>query len=431
MSVKRSLKRLYWAVYLRTFGGLALEGADFRRPKLLLLLAYLTLEGPKDRRFLAELFWQGAAEPMTSLRMALTQLRRGVPEAFEANAKRVKATVTTDALRLLERLEGGTWAEAVRLYEGPFLQDLHLPGWSAELEEWVYSTREFLAEGVRGALLRLAEGDAAAGDFGAAARRAEEAWLLAGAPEPEPEEIGRIGRLLVAGGSLKAPQLQKEARAYGLTLSLKRDEARAQLAGALETRPARHNLRARATSFVGRDPELLELARLLAEPDIRLITVTGAGGVGKTRLALQAASAELQGGNFPDGVFFVSLEALVDAGLVPAAVAEALAVSLPGKEAPLAELAHALGSKALLLVLDNFEQLMAGATLVSELLDACPRLKLLVTSRERLNLAGEQLVVLGGLPLPETSLGLKDARYQDSLQSSSCSAPSAPVSTSP
>jgi predicted ATPase len=407
---------------LQTLGGLALEGSSFRRPKPLLLLAYLALEGPKDRRYLSELFWPAAAEPMTSLRMALSQLRRGIPEAIKIEGSRLEALVETDATRLLLNLEQSDLAEATARYRGPFLEGFYLADCGAELEEWIFSTREFLAERIREALVRLAETEASIGQFVTAAQHAEAAYRLPGAPEPEPETLARLHTLLVAGESLWAHDLQKVADVYGIRLELTSSAAQDQLRQLVTSGVARHltaapnNLPTPTTSFVGRDPELIELARLLVEPDTRFITITGGGGVGKTRLALQAAHSEVQSGLFPDGIYLVFLEALTEAGLIASTIAHALNITLSDANGALTELTQAVKDKALLLVLDNYEHLLNGTAVVTELLQSCSKLKLLVTSRERLNLAGEQLFMLEGLPLPKDPLALDDAQYQDAVQ---------------
>jgi predicted ATPase len=407
-------------MYLRTLGGLVLEGSSFNRPKLFLLLAYLALEGPKDRAFLAELFWPTAAEPMTSLRMALSQLRQGAPGVLKSEGARIGANVETDAVQLLRLLERNELTSIPDIYSGAFLQGLYLPGLSPELEEWIYGTREFLAGRVREALLRVGEGKAAAGDFMGAAQDAEEAYRVPGAPEPAPEELTRLYQLLVAGESFQAADLQKEARDYGLMLSQSRDDARKHLYKQRVKRgdssPIPNNLPSRHTSFVGRDFELVELTKLLTEANTRLITVAGAGGVGKSRLAVQAAYGELQGGNFPDGIYFVLLDALSEPHLIPAGIASTLGIRLSGSDGPLTELTRILVDKQLLLILDNYEHLMAGATVASELIQHCPKLKLLITSRERLNLEEEQVFVLKGLPLPTDSITVEDAQYQDAVQ---------------
>ena len=140
------------------------------------------------------------------------------------------------------------------------------------------------------------------------------------------------------------------------------------------------NLPVPPTTFLGRERELHELSALLAEDEVRLLTLTGVGGSGKTRLAVQAAAeaAEL----YPDGIFWVGLAPLRDPALVPASIAR----SLGAKDG----LAEYIGSRRLLLVLDNFEQLLAAAPEVVELLSACPGLTVLVTSREPLHLSAER-----------------------------------------
>ncbi|HET7676745.1 MAG TPA: adenylate/guanylate cyclase domain-containing protein [Candidatus Limnocylindrales bacterium] len=140
------------------------------------------------------------------------------------------------------------------------------------------------------------------------------------------------------------------------------------------------NLPVPASSFLGRERELAELGQLLARPEVRLLTLTGPGGTGKTRLALAAAGAAAE--HYPDGVWWVPLAALRDPALVLPSVTQALGAS--------GELAEHIGAKRLLLVLDNFEQLTPAAAELGGLLASCPGLELLVTSREPLHLAGEQ-----------------------------------------
>jgi predicted ATPase/class 3 adenylate cyclase len=142
----------------------------------------------------------------------------------------------------------------------------------------------------------------------------------------------------------------------------------------------RTNLPTPTTAFLGREQELGEVGALLSRQDLRLLTLTGAGGTGKTRLALQAAAQASE--EYPDGVYWVSLAPLRDPALVMPTASQAL-----GAEDGVADF---IGDKRLLLLLDNFEQVVAASPDIAALLSSCPRLKLLVTSREPLHVSGEQ-----------------------------------------
>jgi predicted ATPase/class 3 adenylate cyclase len=142
----------------------------------------------------------------------------------------------------------------------------------------------------------------------------------------------------------------------------------------------RTNLPVPATPFLGRARELNELSELLASPAIRLLTLTGPGGTGKTRLAMQAVAGA--GDRFPHGVFWVPLAALTDPGLVLGSAASALGI--------LGDLADHIRDRALLLLLDNFEHVVSAAGDIQVLLAACPNLRIVVTSRELLRVPGER-----------------------------------------
>ena len=165
------------------------------------------------------------------------------------------------------------------------------------------------------------------------------------------------------------------------------------------THPA--NLPADVTSFVGRRRELAEVKRLLAST--RLLTLTGAGGCGKSRLAVRAAS-EVQRG-FPDGVRLVELAALTDPGLLVHAVFQGLDMRDQTSSWPMATLTSFLADKRLLLVLDNCEHLVdACAVLVDGLLQACANLRILTTSRQPLGIAGETTFRVPSLSVPESNV---------------------------
>jgi non-specific serine/threonine protein kinase len=167
--------------------------------------------------------------------------------------------------------------------------------------------------------------------------------------------------------------------------------------------PPPHNLPLQLTSFVGRERALADVTGGLAAD--RLVTLTGAGGTGKTRLALRAAAELL--GEYPDGVWLVELAALADPALVPQAVASAVGVREEPGRPLLATLTDALKPQRLLLVLDNCEHLLeASARLADALLRACPHLSILATSREALGIAGETPWRVPSLSVPELRRGL-------------------------
>ena len=162
----------------------------------------------------------------------------------------------------------------------------------------------------------------------------------------------------------------------------------------LDARP--NNLPTQLTSFVGRDRELAEAGALLESN--RLVTLTGPGGTGKTRLSLQVAAAAAD--RYADGVFFVPLETVRDPSLVPARIASAIGLSESGARPADVILREWLAGKHVLVVLDNFEQVVAAGPLVADLLRDVPGLSGLVTSRAALRVSGEQEYPVPGLPTP-------------------------------
>src|ERR671921_1122965 len=302
--------------------------------------------------------------------------------------------------------EPAAYRAALNLYAGELLP-------RDPYEEWAEVPREGLRQSFLALLVELGRLHEERGEYGAGI----EALRRVVVEEPTREEAHMGLMRLYALGGRQAEALAQYAR---LEESLSRELGAGPQASSRVLReeiatgrfppphrpvgppkgeifdPPRHNLPAPRTSFVGRDRQIVEVKRALSMT--RLLTLTGAGGSGKTRLALEVARDLV--GAYPDGVWLVELAPLSEEVLVPKVVAEALEVpERPGE--PLSDtLAEVLRNRELLLILDNCEHLLeASAHLVDKLLDSCPHLSILATSREALGVEGE-----GRWPVPPLSV---------------------------
>ena len=189
---------------------------------------------------------------------------------------------------------------------------------------------------------------------------------------------------------------------------VKRESEREKVPAAVAmSAPARSNARpslpVQRTGFVGREKEVAAARELLLRQDVRLVTVTGPGGIGKTRLAVQVASGLAE--RFPGGTHFVSLSTLNDPDLIPSAIIQTLGIRESGGQSPIKILKKKLQNSAgvpMLLLLDNFEQLVQAASIVAEILVAGPDLKILVTSRSALHVYGEHEFPVPPLAVPDS-----------------------------
>jgi predicted ATPase/DNA-binding SARP family transcriptional activator len=419
------------------------------------LLAYLAVEAgwrsetiAHRRQALAGLLWPDRPEAAArhALAQTLTRLRRALGdrdadspyllvsrEALQFNLatgcwldvaifdQAIEACTSHAHRRLescspcIERLRG-----AVALYRGELMAGFALP--SAPFEEWLLNRREALRLQALDALHALASYHE---------RRAEHEQALSYARrqlelEPWHEAAHRQAmRALAQNGQRDAAlaQYQTCRRVLAQELGVEPDRETtalyerlrdaADLSGSpnltnLRTAPP-NNLPAPLAPFVGRERELAQIAERLQDPACRLLTLVGLGGSGKTRLALEAA--EEQAHTFAHGVFWVPLAAVdTPEGIVPA-IAQALGFTFQAAARPRQsrsqrqELLDHLRGKEMLLVLDNCEQLLAGlesaeARLLADLLAAAPAVKVLVTSRARLNLQGEEVLLVGGMDCP-------------------------------
>jgi predicted ATPase/class 3 adenylate cyclase/DNA-binding CsgD family transcriptional regulator len=210
--------------------------------------------------------------------------------------------------------------------------------------------------------------------------------------EPDlPEGIG-----LLDLGAYRLKDLQQKSHLFQLVIA--NLPARFPPLKTLDTYP--NNFPIQPTPFIGREQEVEECLQLLVREEVRLLTLTGPGGIGKTRLALQIA-AQLRE-VFPDGLYFVNLAPLRDAEFVVPTIAQVLDVKELAEQPMLDLLKVLLRQKQLLLLLDNFEQVVSAAVQVAELLAACPQLKVLVTSRMVLHVQAEHEFAVPPLSMPDT-----------------------------
>ena len=387
---------------LRTLGDLGLEGpVAARRPKPLLLAAYLALEGPTSRLHVSELFWPEATDRRNRLSVTLSRLRRETPGVVEADDDRVWTAVDCDALDLQAALGTSDVGAIERAYRGAFLANIDLD-LGAELEEWVLGTREHLADRVRDALVAHARGFAERGDFERAAQVAHRASGVPGATVPDPDLFTLVADLLAAGTQDRSGPWRRFAARESAPLPTLATAvaARARLTATVPEGSVTHNLPTAATSFVGRERELVGIADLFDKLGARLVTLHGPGGTGKTRLALEVARARTHTPGV-DAVYLVPLVGVRSGADLPAAIASTLGVTVAPSGSALDALRSSLGARHVVIVLDEAEHLSADGPHFAQVLDALPHARLLVTTRRLLDVEEEHVWHLGGLTLPE------------------------------
>lgn len=377
------------------------------------------------RETLAELLWDDrtTAQGLGNLRVVLNSLRQSVlaphlsitRQTVAFNPERAWALDVADfethlarALRLPSGPEQAALLETgVAWYRGDFLQGVYFRD-SRGFEEWAVLERERLQQLVINALQHLTDFYLKTGAYATGLTHVTRLLSL----DALREEAHRQKMLLLArAGQTAAALAHYEICRQRLRADLDLEPSaetqalyhRLQTAGTL----ARHTLLAPATAFVGRAEELQQLGQRLQQTDCRLVTLLGPGGIGKTRLALQAALTYQH--LFLHSAVFVPLVAVTTPEQLGLALATALPFELAGKQSPREQVLNYLRGKEMLLVLDNFEQVGDGALWVNTLLQTAPGVKVLVTSRERLNLSAEWLMTVGGLLSPAPNVALTEA----------------------
>ncbi|MFN2108570.1 MAG: tetratricopeptide repeat protein, partial [Anaerolineae bacterium] len=409
---------------------------SFATDKARALLAYLVLEAahPQRRDTLATLLWpdQPDRKARQSLRQTLLYLRKALNDdqsatpfllverdtvqrnpacnchldvaEFQALHAACQSHVhrrRESCLPCLRRM-----AQMADLYRGDFLEQFFVSD-STLFEEWASLKREWLHREAIEALFTLTDYYTQRGEL---TRARQAAWRQVEL-EPWREEAHlQLMHLLAMEGERSAALAQYETCCRILAQELGVEpmpettalyESIKTASGRLKNESAPSSLPTPPTPFVGREDELAELAEMIANPRSRLLTLSGPGGIGKTRLVLQAAREQV--GAFTHGVYHVPLASANSAETIITAIADTLGLRLHNQQKPQRQLLDYLREKETLLVLDNMEHLLPEVDLIAEILRHAPKATLLVTSRERLNLQEEWVYEVSGLTYPTTT----------------------------
>ncbi len=414
--------------------GRALHG--FESIKSRALLVYLILESAKShsRTHLATLLWPDLplSRARHNLRQALSNLRRvlGGKEAASAFLDISRSSIQfkqgphvyVDVFDFLHHLDQSAHDQeaaisslerAIELYRGDLLPGFTVPGCDI-FEEWLREWREHLHSRALSALRRLIDYYQEEPLYDRALAYTRRLLQMV----PWDEEVHRRMMWLLALTGQRALAIAQYhhckrilAEEFGVSPSAETEELYEQIrSGALGTLSlaasqapstqgrVRGALPFFVTPFVGREKEMTLIAERLYDPSCRLVTIVGMGGIGKSRLAVEVAQTFAS--RFRDGVAFVSLISVVSPSQVPQAIADVLGLPRKEKEAIQTRVLEYLADREMLLIFDNFEHVQPARSFLLDILEKAPRVKILVTSRERLRLLKEWVVPLMGLTYP-------------------------------
>ena len=381
------------------------------------LLAFLVFhqERPHPREVLVGMFWPDMPEDKAkaNLRRALYVIRKALgdrkdciltqsnqvqfdphsdvwldTQAFEQALDQTKSATELEKLNHLE--------QAVGLYHGPLMDGYY--------DDWLMKEQQRLSDAYLNALEQLGDDQANLGQYEKAIESCQQLIALQPAHESAYRQkmrchyhLGQQQQALQTYHACKLTLQQWDTQVSPVTQGLYEQILKHDVPPAVRTTP--NNLPQQLTTFVGRDDELAQIEKLLRDDECRVLSLIGPGGIGKTRLGLEAVSRLIEA--FEDGVYFIPLVDVDSEDLMMTTMADVVGLNfLPGVP-PRQQLADYLSGKKLLLLLDNFEHLIEGAFVLAELLAQSTNVKALVTSRESLKLQGEWVLDIEGLAVPD------------------------------
>ena len=403
---------------------------NFISRKALALVIYLAINpGNRSREELADLLWSDQSQERATgnLRVVLSDIRKKVGDYLSINRHTVSLLtnkdISVDVHQLLDAIETHNLDAAISLYKGDFLESFYLRGASG-FENWQVLEREKIR-------LELIDG------------LSETIHQIMKVGRPK-EAIKYLVNLTTMEPLLESAHRQL-MQAYfdngDITLALKQFEVCKQiLSEELSVTPAEetlnlyahiarnrsletnnetvfHNLPIFTTPFIGQEEKNRELVSIISKPDVRHLSLVGPGGYGKSRLAIHLAKQMIS--QFPDGTFWIPLQSLDKSSELPIAIADAIGFIHQSKKDFKDELLNYLSSRQTLLILDNFEHLISGARLVSEILTTSQSVKIITTTRQKLNLHGETTYFMRGMDYPigeELTSNVTKAKKFDAVQ---------------
>ena len=406
------------------------------RRKMVALLAYLSIErGEHQRAHISSLLWPDyeQAKAYKNLRQTIWEIQKNVGEGWLLTSReKIGLNENTDIFldiaefeSLLEKsktesdvsLRTSLLADSAKLYRNHFLTGFSLKD-AYSFNDWAYAESEQLRQKFSDALTTLSDDYCSLNEARqaipyarrlisldplneAAHRQLMNVYLQAGQNNAALKQYQSLEQIL-----RKELNLDPQPETRNLYKKIRRGEVKPVVVEKpAQATASQHNLPLQLSSFIGREREKNDIKKLFQNN--RLVTLLGTGGIGKTSLSLQVGQSTLH--DFPDGVWFVGLDALSDPNLITQTMAAVFDIRESGDRPLLEKLTDVLRAKNALLIFDNCEHLLSACLqLVTAILSNCPNIKVLATSREELGILGEAIYTMPALPIPEQTVDAFD-----------------------